>query len=204
MTTVYFIRHAEADSSVRDGRIRPLTEKGLADRGLVTSFLQDKEIDVILSSPFKRAVDTLADFAEKNDHEIEIVEDFREQKSSSALGGKDTHKNPALRKQMLIKHLKQQWADFSYTISEDDDGERLSDVQKRNIDALKDVLTDYRGKNIVIGTHGTALATIINHNDNTFGFDDFIAMVDLTPLAVKMEFDENNNCITINKIDLFL
>ena len=64
MTRIYFIRHAESDNAVRDGRIRPLTEKGLADRRLVTKYLQDKKIDAVLSSPFKRAVDTVADFAE--------------------------------------------------------------------------------------------------------------------------------------------
>lgn len=32
MTTVYFIRHAESDNTVRDGRIRPLTKKGMCDR----------------------------------------------------------------------------------------------------------------------------------------------------------------------------
>ena len=65
MTTVYLIRHAEADNSNRDGRIRPLTEKGLTDRQLVTEFLRNKNINAVLSSPFKRAVDTVADFAEK-------------------------------------------------------------------------------------------------------------------------------------------
>ena len=58
MTTVYFIRHAESDFSVRDGRIRPLTEKGLADRKLATEFLQGKNIDAVLSSPYKRAVES--------------------------------------------------------------------------------------------------------------------------------------------------
>ena len=61
MTTVYFIRHAEADNTNRDGRNRPLTEKGMNDRALVTAFLHDKNIDAILSSPFKRAVDTVAE-----------------------------------------------------------------------------------------------------------------------------------------------
>jgi len=31
----------------------------------------------------------------------------------------------------------------------------------------------YEGKNIVIGTHGTALSTIINYYDSTYGYDDF-------------------------------
>jgi len=34
----------------------------------------------------------------------------------------------------------------------------------------------YEGKNIVIGTHGTALSTIINYYDSTYGYDDFERM----------------------------
>jgi len=86
MTTVYFVRHAEADNTIRDGRIRPLTEKGLADRKLVTEFLQDKNIDAVLFSPFRRAIDTIAEFAEENGFDIELIEDFREQKSSKGMG----------------------------------------------------------------------------------------------------------------------
>ena len=190
MTTVYFIKHAESDNSVRNGRIRPLTPKGLYDRPLVTEFLRDKNIDAVLSSPFKRAVDTVADFAEKNGFEIEIIEDLREQKSSKNMG-KD---NPA-----HYQFLERQWSDFSYTLSE---GECLGEVQERNIFALNGVLNRYKGKNIVIGTHGTALSTIINHFDSTYSFEDFMAMVNILPWVVKMEFD-GNYCAKMEKIDLF-
>ena len=190
MTRVYFIRHAESDISVRDGRIRPLTDKGLADSRLVTDFLQDKNIDAVLSSPFKRAVDTIAGFAEKNKFKIEIIEDFREQKSSSGMG----RNNPN-----HYQFLEQQWTDFSYNLSE---GECLSAVQERNISALKEVLIRYKNKSIVIGTHATALSTIINYYDKTYGFDDFMVMVNILPWVVKIDFD-GNDCVTIEKIDLF-
>ena len=190
MTKVYFVRHAESDKSVRDGRIRPLTEKGLVDRKLASDFLRDKKIDAVLSSPFKRAVDTVADFAGQNNLPIELIEDFREQKSSKGMGGD---------KPDIYPFLGRQWADFTYTLYE---GESLSEVQGRNIAALQEVLTRYRDKNIVIGTHATALSTIINYYDNTYGFRDFMAMVHLLPWAVTMVFDENH-CVEIKKIDLF-
>jgi len=155
MTRVYFVRHAESDNAVLDGRVRPLTEKGLADRGLVTAFLSDKDIDVMLSSPFKRAVDTIAHFAEIDGFEIEMVEGFGEQISSSYFDDKEKFPDPIVRKQAITDYLKHRWADFSYKISDDDDGETLLDVQKRNIAALSEVLTHHRGKNIVIGTHST-------------------------------------------------
>jgi 2,3-bisphosphoglycerate-dependent phosphoglycerate mutase len=190
MTTIYFIRHAQADNFVRDGRIRPLTEKGFADRRLVTEFLQDKTIDAVFSSPYKRAVDTIADFAEKNGFEIEIVEDFREQKSSKNMG----RDNP-----VHYQFLEKQWTDFSYTLP---GGESLYEVQKRNIDALNDILNRYKNKIIVIGTHGTALSTIINYYDNTYDFEDFMAMVNILPWAVKAEFD-GIYCARMEKIELF-
>jgi len=190
MTTVYFIRHAEADNANRNGRNRPLTAKGLADRRLVTEFLQDKNIDAVLSSPFKRAVDTITEYAEKSGLEIELVEDFREQRSSSDMR-KDNPNFP----QFMID----QWADISYIYS---DGESIAEVQERNIAALNNLLIRYKNKTIVIGTHATALTTIINYYDRKYGYDGFMAMVDILPWVAKMEFNENC-CIDIQKIDLF-
>ena len=48
------------------------------------------------------------------------------------------------------------------------DGFRERKVQKRNIDALNQVLYTYNDKNIGIGSHGTALSTIINDFDSSF------------------------------------
>ena len=190
MTTIYFIRHAEADNSNRDGRNRPLTEKGLQDRHLATEFLRDKRIAAVLSSPFRRAIDTIAPFAEQNGFAIERIEDFRERRSDSNLRSD----SPGFE---LFNQ--RQWADFSYTLS---DGECLAEVQQRNIAALEQVLVRYQGKNVVIGTHGTALSTIVNYYDSAYGFADFMAMVYILPWVVKMTFDEHV-CMGIEKIDLF-
>jgi len=189
MTTVYFVRHCEADNSVRDGRIRPLTEKGTRDTAFVMQFLKDKSIDAMVSSPFKRAIDTIAPFAESVGLEIELVEDFRERKSDSDW----------IRDEDFYPFMQRQWADYSYSLS---DGESLGTVQKRNIAALNDAITQHADKRILIGTHGTALSTIVNFYEPTYGFDDFMAMVNIMPWIVKMEFD-GTACRSIEKIDLF-
>ena len=186
MTTVYFVRHAQADNSVRDGRNRPLTEKGITDRLLITEFLADKKIDAVFSSPFKRAVDTLGDFAVKYGFDIKTVEDFRERKSDSDMSRRNLE---------FESFMERQWADFSYTYS---DGECLAEVQRRNIAALNGLLAKNAGNNIVIGTHGTALGTIINHYDGVFGYADFCSMVNKLPWVVRMIFDETR-CVEINK-----
>ena len=176
MTTVYFIRHAESDYSVRDPMSRPLTEKGLSDRQLVTEYLNDKNIDTVISSPFKRAVDTVSDFADKNNFEIITVDDFRERRSDKEW----------IKDENFDSFMKLQWTDFRYSLS---DCECLKEVQTRNIAALNEVLNQYKNKNIVIGTRGTALSTIVNYYDNSYGYEDFMAMVYIMPWVVKMHFN---------------
>ena len=186
MNTIYFVRHAESDTTVREDKMRPLTEKGMTDRTLVTAFLQDKNIDAVLSSPYKRTIDTLADFAEKHDFQIECIQDFRERKIGAWLDD-------------FASYSKAQWVDFNYAL---EGGESLSQVQRRNITALNAVLRKHKNKNLAIGTHGTALSTIINYYDHTYGYENFAAMVGIMPWIVKMCFD-GHKCIEIEKIDLF-
>ncbi|MBE6021952.1 MAG: histidine phosphatase family protein [Cellulosilyticum sp.] len=63
MPTIYFVRHAQPNYENHEDRARELTQKGLADRHFVTQFLADKRIDAVLSSPYKRSVDTVKAFA---------------------------------------------------------------------------------------------------------------------------------------------
>ena len=106
MTTVYFVRHAEPNYNNHDDMSRELTNKGLQDRQLVTNFLSDKHIDIVLSSPYIRAIETVAHFAETKKLEIETVEDFRERKVDSEwIADFDTF-------------CKRQWEDFDYKLSD--------------------------------------------------------------------------------------
>ena len=189
MTKIYFIRHAQADNSVRDGSIRPLTQAGLVKRLLATEYLRDKNIHIIFSSPYKRAYDTIADFAEQSNLDIHIIDDFREQRSSG-----DMRRNHPNFRQFLAR----QWEDFDYTFS---DGENLREVQERNIAALKIILTTHKNKNIVIGTHATALSVMINYYDNSYGFKDFEEMEYKLPWVAEMTFN-GLECVKIKKVDL--
>lgn len=187
MTTVYFVRHAEPNFQNHDDLTRELSPKGLRDRKLVTAFLSDKAVDIVLSSPYKRAVDTVADFAESRNLDITIVWDFRERKVESAWIGD------------FNGFCRRQWADFDYKRF---GGESLREVQKRNIRALNAVLDTCKEKTIVIGSHGTALSTVLNHYDPTFGYADFERIRGLMPWVVKFTFDDHV-CTQIQPFDLF-
>ena len=172
MTKVYFVRHAEPDLSCHD-EMRPLSEKGMKDRERVTEFLSDKDISAVLSSPYRRAADTVADFAEKYSHDIITVNDLRER----AVGEWTED---------FSGFAERQWNDLDYKLT---GGESLREVQQRNITALTDVLREYKDRNIAIGTHGTALSTVINYYDSTFGYEEFERIKNVIPWIACLCFE---------------
>ena len=52
-----------------------------------------------------------------------------------------------------------------------------------------DILTANPGKTLVIGTHGTALSTILNYFDPSFGCDDFMRIINWMPYIVELDFE---------------
>ncbi|MHC2834059.1 broad specificity phosphatase PhoE [Bacillus sp. F9_6S_D1_P_5] len=77
MTIIYFVRHAHS-TYTKDERERPLSEKGHCDAENVTRVLKDKHIDVVTSSPYKRAIQTVQGIANTYNISIQIEEDLRE------------------------------------------------------------------------------------------------------------------------------
>ncbi|MDF2548932.1 MAG: Phosphoglycerate mutase [Anaerosolibacter sp.] len=187
MTTVYFVRHAEPDYTNHNDLERPLTIKGKEDSKLVTDYFSDKGIEIVLSSPYLRAVETVKDFADSFGHTIITVEDFRERKVDSEWI------------EDFNRFTEQQWSDFDYKLT---DGECLHEVQIRNVDALMQVIKEYSDKNIVIGSHGTALSTIINYFEPSFGFNDFQRIRTIMPWIVKFTF-QGDELVHIEEIDVF-
>lgn len=177
MTKVYFVRHAKPDFSVHDDLMRPLTSEGAEDCKTVTEFLLNKNITKIFSSPYKRAIDTIKDFAERSGLKINIVDDLRERKVDS------------IWIEDFNKFSEKQWGNFDYKLS---DGENLNQVQKRNITALQHILKDNDNENIVIGSHGTALSTVISYFNKNFDYKEFQRIRYYMPFIVCITFDGQN------------
>lgn len=186
MTTIYFVRHAIPNFNNHNDLTRELTAQGLEDRKRVTEFLWNRDIDAVLSSPYKRAVDTVKEFADAKGLEIKLIEAFRERKVESEWI------------EDFDAFCKRQWEDFDFKLSE---GESLREVQERNISALHQVSEAYNGKNVVIGSHGTALSTIIHYFDPSFGYNEFMKIKNLMPWIVRFTF-EGDRCVEIQKYNV--
>lgn len=172
MTKVFFVRHAQPDFSHADDRTRPLTAEGEADSKIVVEILKDKKIDLFYCSPYKRSVSTIQEAANYYGMEIQTDERFREREK-----GKESNTHELIRKR---------WENRDF---HEEGGESINIVQARNVEALKELLDVHNGKNIVIGTHGTALSTILNYYLPDFGCDDFFRIIDWMPYIVEMDFE---------------
>ncbi len=62
-------------------------------------------------------------------------------------------------------------------------------VQKRSIEVLHKILLENPEKEIVVGTHGTALSSILNFYDNNFGCADFLRILNWMPYIVELDFE---------------
>ncbi len=171
MTRIYFVRHAQPEHKWEDDRTRPLTREGLEDSKKVTDVLKSINVHHFYSSPYKRSFDTIKESAKL--HGINIITDerFRERRKGLNSNGHE----------LIYKR----WNDFNF---HEVGGESLNMVQKRNVEALLEVLNKHINENVVIGTHGTALSTISNYFEHSFCCDDFFRIIDYMPYIIRLDF----------------
>ncbi|MCM1498152.1 MAG: phosphoglycerate mutase family protein [Clostridium sp.] len=172
MTKVFFVRHAQPEHAWKEDRTRPLTEEGKKDSTIVLEFFKDKKIEMFYCSPYRRSMDTIADTAAffKKD----IITDERLREREKGLAGN------------TYGMFQKRWADHDF---HEECGESIAMVQKRNIEMLNKILSDNQDKEIVVGTHGTALSTIMNFYDNGFGCEDFLRIIDWMPYIIELDFE---------------
>lgn len=183
--SIYFVRHAEPNYNNHDDQERELTAKGEKDCELVVEFFANRVVDGIYSSPFKRAYDTVKDIAIQKNLPIIKIDEFRERKIADGWI------------EEFNEFSQKQWQDFDYHLI---NGESLAQVQCRNINALSELLKNPQ-KSIVVGSHGTALATVINYYQSNFGYNDYFAIKSLFPFIVQFDFD-GLECCTITFYDI--
>lgn len=122
----------------------------MADATNVTELLKIEGIDIVVSSPYKRAVQTVSGIAEYIKTEVEMVDGFKERRLTVG---------PAQDFTLAITKV---WEDENFSW---EGGESNIVAQKRGVDTTYDVLDKYKGKNVVIGTHGNLMVLIMNFFD---------------------------------------
>lgn len=173
MTQLYFVRHAQPDYRTGDNSTFPLSDEGRQDRLQAAKVLQAIRFDAAVSSPYRRSLETIQPIIEQQ--HLPLTTDIRLRERDNNGDSSNTH-----------EMFRKRWADFDFR---EEGGESLRSTMTRNIEALWDILENYEGKTILIGTHGTALATIIHYFEPSYGYEAFLRIIDFMPYVLRMDFD---------------
>ena len=148
-TNIFMIRHAESPFIFGKERIRPLSKKGVKDAKKLNEIIQDIKFDSILSSPYKRALQTV-EYA-TNSSNIKICEDLKERPIKG---------NYKLPKEEIEQAIKRSFIDIDFCL---EGGETVREAQFRSLPIIFNILQDLELKNVAIGTHGNIMTSIMNY-----------------------------------------
>lgn len=176
LTHIYFVRHAEPQRDWEADDTRPLTGRGMRGAEAVTNFFRSIPIDAVYSSPYKRSYQTVSGTALTHNLEIKTDDRFHERVCGAA-GNAGANQ---------FNLFERRWQDRDWCEA---GGETINQTQQRNMAALNEVLDAQRGKTVVIGTHGTALSTILAYYEESFVCKDFLRIIDWMPFIIRLDFN---------------
>lgn len=171
MKKIYVIRHCEAEGQPPEA---PLTEKGCNQALNLSSNFSQKNIERIISSPFKRAIDTIQPFAEAFKIKVETNDKLTERVLSSKNLSDWPEKLSNTFDDMELKY---------------EGGESSQEAMERIVEVVEEVFeSEYN--NTIIVTHGNLMALLLRYYNNKFGFEDW---KNLSNPDVYVLVSENNN-----------
>lgn len=187
ITEIYLVRHADSDYSSGDEETRTLSERGRMDALAMTELLLKERIQVVCSSPYVRAVQTVEGIADRLGVTIDLDERFREREFAQS----DyivTDPFEVMERGFIEPH-------FALP-----GGESIRDVELRGIGAMNEVLQKHNGKRVAIGIHGGIMTIIMHHYDSQFD-SSFLRQLP-KPAIYKLSF-KSANFVQAEKIRTF-
>ncbi|GAB1532357.1 MULTISPECIES: histidine phosphatase family protein [Brevibacillus] len=176
-TFIYMIRHGESPKTEGDERTRELTEKGRSDARIITQLLRDEGIDAFISSPYKRAVATIEELAQSVGKEIVVFEELRE---LVFIGN-----NQIMADSELYPLVKKMFTEPDFSLP---GGESITVCRNRVVGTFRNILEQYRGQKVAIGTHGAVMTLMMGYFDSQYDLD--FLLTTSKPDIYKMEFQD--------------
>lgn len=177
MTTIYFVRHAQPDPSGGYNPDFPLTAQGFADAKIVTSVLANKGISAAYASSYIRTAQTIRDFADSAGLEIAIEDGLHER-----IAGKWQQLDES-----YFGFIRRQLDDYSLKA---EGGESMGEVSERCIEVVTRLIKKHDEQAIAVATHGMALSSILKYFYPEFGLQQFLRLVNLMPLVLRIDFED--------------
>jgi 2,3-bisphosphoglycerate-dependent phosphoglycerate mutase len=181
-TIIYFVRHAESLYVKGSEQSRGLTPLGLINSTKIKDILIEEEIDVLISSPYERAIQTIRELSIQLNKEILLKEDLRERQLSGE------------------EHLITDFIEAKRRLFEDPSfsfpgGESSEQAQGRAVKVLQEIIGEFDGKRVVIGTHGDIMTLMMSYFDTRYDFEFWKSTT--MPDIYKLEFIDKKLINTI-------
>ncbi|AWX58374.1 histidine phosphatase family protein [Brevibacillus brevis] len=176
-TFIYMVRHGESLKTEGDERTRGLTEKGRSDAHIITHILKDEGIDAFISSPYKRAMATIEEFAQSVGKEIVVFEELRELVF--------IENDQIMSDNELYPLVKKMFSEPDFSLP---GGESIRICQNRVVRTMQKILEQYRGQKVVIGTHGAVMTLMMGYFDPQYDLE--FLLETSKPDIYKMEFQD--------------
>ncbi|QAY66982.1 histidine phosphatase family protein [Paenibacillus protaetiae] len=170
MKHIYIVRHCKAEGQEADA---PLTPAGMEQAELLARFLSNKKIDAIISSPFKRACQSVQPLSGRIGIGISVDERLQER--------------------MLSHPGRPEWRDMLRLTFDDlhlcyEGGESSYAAMERAACVVAEALNSEK-QHIVVVSHGNLIALLLKHFDSRIGFETWEAMSN--PDVFHLSFREN-------------
>lgn len=151
---IYLVRHGKAEGQAFES---PLTEKGVKQASDLVTFFDNIIVERIISSPYKRAIQTIKPLAEKLNIKIEINSQLKERILS-------TEPLPDWR-----ANLKETFENPYMTFA---GGESSEEATRRMVEVVEGVFKS-KLSNTVLVTHGNVMALLLKYYNKQFGFNEW-------------------------------
>lgn len=152
-TQLYFVRHAHSHWTPDERR--PLSSAGARAAEVVTTRLATLPIAAIYSSPSRRTIDTVAPLAARLGVTAQLVADLRERELPEV---------PVADFERIVYETWRLPERAPYG------GEPNLLAQARGLATVRHILAQHPGEHVVVSTHGTLLALILNGLDEAFDY----------------------------------
>jgi 2,3-bisphosphoglycerate-dependent phosphoglycerate mutase len=155
MKTIYLIRHCKAEGQSAKAALTP---EGRLQAEQLVGFFADRLVDLIVSSPYERAVSTIRPLAEARGIAVQTDERLRER----VLSGEEMDH--------WMEKLKQTFLNLDMKFP---GGESSRGAGDRGMAAVREMLGKLENS-VVMVTHGNLMSLLLMRvGDGNFGFDEW-------------------------------
>ncbi|TJY43951.1 histidine phosphatase family protein [Cohnella pontilimi] len=168
MKRIFLVRHCAAAGQQPDA---PLSEEGVRQSKKMAELLRKFDVEYIVSSPYKRAIESVRPLSE--------------------ITGVDTAIDHRLRERVLSSKPLDDWMDCLKKSFEDLDmkyegGESSREAMSRGIQVIEDSIARPE-QSIVVASHGGLLSLMIKHFNPNFGFQEWRQLTNPDVFLLKWE-----------------